>query len=195
MSRQQRWQLRKQKAGKCIICGKPRVTNSHCKTHASAASKHVMLRMKKNPNKARARAVVLQALERGSLKRGHCHCGALGEAHHEDYSKPLKITWLCVRHHKALHGKAHRTERQLILDPRARNLKRQAGYRDKKRGGRPPRPNNAKLDRTSATDIKAALVAKSASRKELARKYGVCVGTVHAIALNKTWTHIPWPTE
>ncbi|MBA7592340.1 hypothetical protein ES708_34520 [subsurface metagenome] len=29
-------------------------------------------------------------------------CYELGERHHDDYSKPLEIRWLCKRHHKRL---------------------------------------------------------------------------------------------
>ncbi len=30
-------------------------------------------------------------------------CKNMGERHHEDYDKPLEITWLCKSHHKRLH--------------------------------------------------------------------------------------------
>ena len=29
-------------------------------------------------------------------------CSELGERHHEDYSKPKEIVWLCKKHHKML---------------------------------------------------------------------------------------------
>ncbi len=32
-------------------------------------------------------------------------CTTLGERHHEDYSKPLEIRWLCRKHHKELSRK------------------------------------------------------------------------------------------
>lgn len=31
-------------------------------------------------------------------------CTNIGERHHEDYSKPLEIEWLCVEHHKRRHS-------------------------------------------------------------------------------------------
>lgn len=43
-------------------------------------------------------------LRRGKIQRGPCAvCGEESvEAHHEDYSKPLEVVWLCRRHHVAL---------------------------------------------------------------------------------------------
>ncbi len=37
-------------------------------------------------------------------------CLELGERHHDDYSQPYEIRWLCKKHHKLL----HREEKQLI---------------------------------------------------------------------------------
>ena len=51
--------------------------------------------------KKKARSLVYINLRNGKLKRKNCIvCGKRKtEAHHEDYSKPLKIMWLCKKHH------------------------------------------------------------------------------------------------
>ena len=51
-----------------------------------------------------AHQVVFRAVCRGVLKRGLCEvCGSPKvQAHHDDYSKPLEVRWLCVRHHRLL---------------------------------------------------------------------------------------------
>ena len=49
------------------------------------------------------RSYVRKQIYRGKLKRGTCHCGKIGEAHHEDYTKPLEIIWLCSLHHAEHH--------------------------------------------------------------------------------------------
>jgi len=36
ISRQRAWQMRKRAAGLCIICGKPRVSATHCEAHRVA---------------------------------------------------------------------------------------------------------------------------------------------------------------
>ena len=41
ISRQYKWQLKQLAKGKCIICGKPVITKSHCRKHALAQNKHV----------------------------------------------------------------------------------------------------------------------------------------------------------
>jgi len=54
--------------------------------------------------KQKARLAVTHAIERGTLERQPCElCGERGEAHHDDYSKPLDVRWLCRRHHAQLH--------------------------------------------------------------------------------------------
>jgi hypothetical protein len=57
------------------------------------------------PYKNRAHQLVGDAIREGRLKREPCtKCGnPKGEAHHEDYSKPFEITWLC----KGCHMKRH----------------------------------------------------------------------------------------
>lgn len=40
----------------------------------------------------------------GILIKSSCEiCGAKAQAHHEDYSKPLEVIWLCPIHHKQRH--------------------------------------------------------------------------------------------
>ena len=62
---------------------------------------------KKNPDKARARAIVLTAVHDGRLLKPD-HCEDCGQAprrqdlpgHHEDYSKPYDVEWLCRTCHR-----------------------------------------------------------------------------------------------
>ncbi len=54
----------------------------------------------KNPLKRKAQIMVYVAVRNGSLKKKKCYCGNKKvEAHHEDYTKPLEINWLCKKHH------------------------------------------------------------------------------------------------
>jgi len=47
-----------------------------------------------------------QAIARGKLTRQPCEaCGATPvEAHHDDYSRPLDVRWLCTPCHRAHHA-------------------------------------------------------------------------------------------
>lgn len=58
---------------------------------------------------------VQRALKRGTLVRQNCEvCGrAPVEAHHDDYSKPLAVRWLCRRHHQLAHGEIRRAAAKL----------------------------------------------------------------------------------
>lgn len=60
----------------------------------------------KNPEKRAAHKAVEWALKRGDLLRGACvRCGAeKAQAHHDDYSKPLEVMWLCRAHHVERHA-------------------------------------------------------------------------------------------
>jgi late competence protein required for DNA uptake (superfamily II DNA/RNA helicase) len=56
---------------------------------------------KVSPEKRKARRKVATEIEAGRLMRMPCVvCGSQKtEAHHEDYSKPISVTWLCRKHH------------------------------------------------------------------------------------------------
>lgn len=59
--------------------------------------------------KLAARAKCAQAIKAGKLVRQPCEgCGADNtEAHHDDYSKPLSVRWLCRTCHAAAHRRTH----------------------------------------------------------------------------------------
>lgn len=60
----------------------------------------------RHPERYKARLAVLSALRNGALVRpATCRCGkSKPEAHHEDYNKPLEVTWLCKACHLKEHG-------------------------------------------------------------------------------------------
>jgi len=60
----------------------------------------------KNPNKTKAHRKVQYEVSIGSLSSKPCEiCGTPKTvAHHDDYSKPLDIRWLCAKHHKQWHA-------------------------------------------------------------------------------------------
>ena len=58
------------------------------------------------PEKLKARRVLRKAVARGTVRRGLCAvCGTNEkiEGHHEDYSKPFDVIWLCFSHHRDYH--------------------------------------------------------------------------------------------
>lgn len=59
-----------------------------------------------NKENARALRLVSLAIRYGKMVKDPCMvCGGLKvEAHHPDYSNPLGVVWLCVKHHKELHA-------------------------------------------------------------------------------------------
>jgi len=59
---------------------------------------------------------VRRAIDAGKLVREPCEvCGnTKSEGHHEDYSKPLDVVWLCRKHHVAAHTRCKFTN-EIIL--------------------------------------------------------------------------------
>jgi hypothetical protein len=54
------------------------------------------------PERVRAREIVSKALKSGKLVKAPCiFCGSNNvQAHHDDYSKPLDVKWMCRRDHR-----------------------------------------------------------------------------------------------
>ena len=61
--------------------------------------------LERNPVKRAAHIAVSNALRDGQMHRSPCEvCGnPKAEAHHDDYSKPLDVRWLCREHHAEWH--------------------------------------------------------------------------------------------
>ena len=79
------------------------------KKYRARARAYEMERYHNDPEfrlKKQARNMVLVRVATGTLKRGPCEvCGEPdAQAHHDDYSKPLDVRWLCDRHHREHHG-------------------------------------------------------------------------------------------
>lgn len=50
------------------------------------------------------RAIKARRITRGTVcAQADNECSGKIEGHHEDYSKPYDVIWLCTRHHKILH--------------------------------------------------------------------------------------------
>jgi len=59
---------------------------------------------RRHPERRQANNAVMVALRTGRLVRpdacGRCRCSCKPEAHHQDYSRPLDVEWLCRRCHR-----------------------------------------------------------------------------------------------
>lgn len=64
---------------------------------------------------ALARSVAYLAIKRGRLERQPCEMGSdcKGQihAHHEDYTKPLRVRWVCHKHHFEEHARLRRLKK------------------------------------------------------------------------------------
>jgi hypothetical protein len=71
----------------------------------------------KNPEKAAARIAIRKALLNGSIIRpsncSRCDVECVPDGHHDDYSKPLEVIWLCRRCHIEHHRKEREIERKM----------------------------------------------------------------------------------
>lgn len=72
-----------------------------------AVKRYAVKRRTTSPEKYRAAYLTSNAIRDGRLIRKPCEvCEKIkSEAHHEDYSKPFDVVWLCRKHHLERHGK------------------------------------------------------------------------------------------
>ena len=106
---------------KCKECVKRRVTNhrdsnverireydrqrfKHNPKRKQQSRENTVKFRRENPEKYTAQTAVGNAIRDGKLKRQNCcKCGKKAHAHHEDYSRPLDVIWLCPLHHAEVH--------------------------------------------------------------------------------------------
>jgi len=119
---------------KCKTCTKKDVHNDYERTNGraeyerkrakqperkAAALKYQQARRVRFPEKYKAVNAVSNALRDGRLKRKPCEiCGTTVrvQAHHDDYSRPLDVRWLCFTHHREdAHGQTVRSPHETAL--------------------------------------------------------------------------------
>lgn len=80
-------------------------TYSKTEQRKTVAKKSRLKYIINNPQKHKAHVAIQNALVTGKVIK--CPCEICGEvnvhAHHEDYSKPLDVIWLCPKHHAWIH--------------------------------------------------------------------------------------------
>lgn len=99
----------KSRSSKCSKCLRDDITR--IKDRQERRRRFRLLAEKKykarNPEKHNAHTAVYTARKAGRLRKEPCEvCGdPKSEAHHDDYSKPLEVRWLCPKHHGEVHRK------------------------------------------------------------------------------------------
>lgn len=90
-----------------------RESGRHPNLTGAAKTEVIRKYRKKYPEKALAHTAVNGALRKGVLHKLPCMvCGCpKSEAHHDDYSKPLDVIWLCPAHHAERHVELRKQQR------------------------------------------------------------------------------------
>ena len=87
------WRERRAAEGRPVVPGR-----------ASPAKDAARRQSPEERRKAATRLATRKAIAEGRLIKQPCErCGGPSEAHHEDYSKPLQVMWLCRHHHMRRH--------------------------------------------------------------------------------------------
>jgi len=99
----------------CSTCGQNPVRNGQERGYCSGCHNAKMREWRKTHPltggarmKMNCRAYTHVLICRGKLVKGPCEvCGVSDvESHHDDYTNPREVRWLCTTHHRALHKAA-----------------------------------------------------------------------------------------
>jgi DNA-directed RNA polymerase subunit RPC12/RpoP len=84
-------------------------TDAYKESHRKANEKY----KHNHKEKSTARYLLRRQVLAGKIPVAPCAiCRGKAEAHHEDYSKPLEVNWLCDAHHKARHKQLNEFRRK-----------------------------------------------------------------------------------
>jgi len=89
----------------------PMVSARHKRYQKTESGKASVIKSKKkwqeqNPVKRAVHVITGNAIRSGRISKEPCEvCGSKSRihAHHDDYSKPLEVRWLCAKHHQEWH--------------------------------------------------------------------------------------------
>jgi len=131
---------------------------------------------KRHPEAYAAHILLASAVRNGTVTKGSCvECGeAKTHGHHDDYTKPLDVVWVCSKHHRYLHAKR---KGQTIHGPRTT---------PPPRAGRKKHQPAPKRDALLADAI--TLRASGSSYKAISTALNVGVGTVYKWLNNTDYT-------
>ncbi len=96
------------------------IRRAYYQRHAAEIAERNLVKRAAKREHAVARTKVQRAIAAGELVRGPCEigddCFGAIEAHHDDYSKPLEVRWICKSHHMRMHAQEQKTwaERGII---------------------------------------------------------------------------------
>ena len=133
---------------------------------------------KKYRSKISARKKVYKAIKAGRLIRQPCEkCSTTEDiqAHHDDYSKPFDVRWLCREHHLEWHRD------------------NTAIYKDIHKAPPSDRIVGEILNAEAVKVIRYARKYMGTSTKKLAGLYGIHINTVNDALRGETWAEVCFP--
>jgi len=87
----------------------------YMKEYRKRTGSHIVL-YALSPERYRARTTAYRALKHGKIVKQPCVCGETKvEMHHNDYSKPTEVEWLCTKCHNTLHRESSKIHRAKLF--------------------------------------------------------------------------------